>query len=60
LISTKYAKDVYLSLENIEGFFSDNYFDLLPGTEKKIIFQTKRQIDDFSGRLKIMSLVDSY
>jgi len=60
LVSTKYAKDVYLSIENFEGFFSDNYFDLLPGTEKKIIFQTKHQIDDFSGKLKIMSLVDSY
>jgi beta-mannosidase len=60
LISTKYAKDVYLSIENIKGFFTDNYFDLLPGTEKKIIFQTQRQIDDLNAKIKIMSLVDSY
>jgi beta-mannosidase len=60
LTSAKYAKDVYLSFDNTDGFFTDNYFDLLPGTEKKIVFQSGQTIDDFMGKLKIMSLVDSY
>jgi beta-mannosidase len=60
LTSSKYAKDVYLSFDNIDGFFTDNYFDLMPGIGKKITFKTKEQVDDFTGKLKVISLVDSY
>ncbi|MGA7719746.1 MAG: glycoside hydrolase family 2 protein [Ignavibacteriaceae bacterium] len=60
ITSNKYAKDVYLSFENINGSFTENYFDLLPGVTKKIEFETRLQIDDFAEKLKIKSLVDSY
>jgi beta-mannosidase len=60
LSSSKFAKDVYLSFDNTAGFFTDNYFDLLPSVEKKIIFQTKVQIEDITGKLKVISLADSY
>jgi len=33
------AKGVYLQFKNAEGFFSDNYFDLLPGEEKQVTFE---------------------
>jgi len=36
LSSDVFIKDVYLISDNVEGQFSDNYFNLLPG-EKKII-----------------------
>ena len=57
LITDKLAKDVYLSLEE-NGFFSDNYFDLLPGVIKKISLKTDKEID--KDKIKIISLVDSY
>ena len=52
------AKNVYLQTD-IEGFFSDNYFDLLPGETKTIDFVTKAKTFK-STSLKIRSLVDSY
>jgi len=58
--ANKYAKDVYLSFENIKGSFTENYFDLLPGVTKKIEFKTRMQVNDFTEKLKIKSLVDSY
>ena len=44
LLNSKFlAKDVHLStLEN--GFFEDNYFDLLPSEEKRIFFRTNDTI----------------
>ena len=36
LNSDKLCKNVYLSLKDGEGFFSDNYFDLLPGIPKSV------------------------
>ncbi len=60
LLSDKYAMDVCLSLPGHDGFFSDNYFDLLPGESQTIEFKTNDQIDDFVKGLKILSLVDSY
>ena len=31
LSAEKFARAVYLSLPNYQGFFEDNYFDLMPG-----------------------------
>jgi len=59
LSTDKLVKDLYLSVEK-EGFFSDNYFDLLPGEQKAITFTTKKNIKDFEKKLKMMSLVDTY
>ncbi|MDX2249022.1 MAG: glycoside hydrolase family 2 protein [Bacteroidia bacterium] len=36
--SNVFAKGVHLDVEEIEGFFSDNYFDLLPGEIRKVTF----------------------
>lgn len=59
LQSNAFARDVYLSIDQ-EGFFSDNYFNLLPGKKKTIQFIPKEKIDDFGQGLKVVSLVDSY
>ena len=56
----EFAKDVYLSTDEIEGFFSDNYFDLIPGVAKRITFQPKNKIDGIEGKIKVISLFDSY
>ncbi len=36
----KLAKNVYFQLDGEEGFFSDNFFDLLPGETKTVNLQT--------------------
>jgi len=53
------AKNVYLNFNGIEGFFSDNYFDLLPGVERKIIF-TPKDTGLSPTKMELISLVDSY
>lgn len=53
------AKDVYLSLDE-EGFFSDNYFDLIPSETKVIEFKPNQPVENIEGKLKVMSLIDSY
>jgi beta-mannosidase len=59
LNSDKLAKDLYLSTDE-EGFFSDNYFDLLPGEEVNVFFKTLKNIEDFKNKIKITTLFDSY
>jgi len=53
------AKNVYLNFAGIEGFFSDNYFDLLPGKECKVVF-TPKDRSLMPAKLELISLVDSY
>ena len=59
--SNTLAKDVFLSLPS-EGVFSDNYFDLIPGQQKQVIVNTKKEFDEYSIRenLKILTLADTY
>ncbi len=54
-----FAKAVYLQIDR-DGFFTDNFFDLLPGENKELVFETEETISDFKDRLRIRSLVDSY
>lgn len=53
------AKDVYLNFPGVEGFFNDNYIDLLPGKETVVTF-TPTNSTQSPGKLELMSLVDSY
>ena len=53
------AKDLYLNFAGIEGFFSDNYFDLLPGQERTLTF-TPKDKNQNPTKLEMMSLADSY
>lgn len=59
LESDKLAKNVLLQTE-AEGFFSDNYFDMLPGERRTILFKTKRIIDAPEKAFSVMSLEDTY
>lgn len=60
LNSDKLAKNVYLSADAREGFFTDNYFGLLPGEEVAINFLTTQKSTDFEKQLENISLRDSY
>ncbi|MDD3960318.1 MAG: glycoside hydrolase family 2 protein [Bacteroidales bacterium] len=62
-LSTKnLAKNVYLTVDAIEGHFSDNYFDLLPGQEKEITFLPAEKTDRtaFSAAIHVHTIYHSY
>jgi beta-mannosidase len=61
LTADKLAKSVYLSTKTA-GFFSDNYFDLLPEKPVEVEFRTRLNIplDEFRRQLKIRSLKDAF
>lgn len=44
LNSASLVKNLSLYTKEAEGHFSDNYFDLLPGQEKTVLFTTEEQI----------------
>ena len=56
------AMNVYLSTSISDGFFSDNYFHLIPGRKKEIKFHTDENIKVtvFHKDLRIQSLVDAF
>jgi len=54
------AKGVFLTCDGIEGEFSHNYFDLLPGETQTLEFRTPAEVGGIERRLKVVSLVDSY
>jgi beta-mannosidase len=41
LNTDKLAKNLYLTIGDEEGFFTDNYFDLIPGQQVKVKLETK-------------------
>jgi beta-mannosidase len=55
------ALDVFLSLEK-EHFFSDNYFDLIPGEKQQVILKIDKEIEEkyLYKNLKIITLADTY
>ena len=59
LTTDKLVKNLYLSTD-LDGFFTDNFFDLIPGIEKTIIFETKEKKDQILNKIRMMSLVDTY
>lgn len=54
------AKNVYLDFPTAEGFFSDNYFDIIPGQPVTLTFKPQAQVSLTINDLKIRSLVDTY
>ena len=62
LTTDKLAKNLYLRLDDIDGRFSDNYFDLLPGksTEIEFVCQKKISLESFQKALNIFTILDSF
>ena len=58
--SDVFARGVFLSIEGIENFFSDNYFDILPGEKRTIHVRTTIDRDEMRRQLKILSLGDTF
>jgi beta-mannosidase len=62
LQSGKLAKNVFLSTDKFAGFFTDNYFNLIPGRKIEIEFKTEQAVDGktFEDALRITTLVDAF
>ncbi len=58
LTCERLAKNVFLSIDKESGFFTDNYFDLLPGEKVIVYFVTHEKIENYLDILKIISLVE--
>ncbi len=60
LKSRKFARAVFLSIDGIDNFFSNNYFDMLPNQDYEIHVKTDLNETDFNRQLKVVSLRDGY
>jgi beta-mannosidase len=59
LQTDKLAKNVYIQT-NVDGFFTDNYFDLLPGENKTVVFKTKQILDTPKEAFKVRHLAQTW
>lgn len=55
LWSDAFARAVCLGIPGIDNFFSDNYFDLIPGERKTVVVTTSLSLDDFKRQLQVTS-----
>lgn len=61
VLKTDYlARNVHLSFTDVEGHFSDNFFDLLPGMEKKVTFVARDGKTGVPSNLVIRTLADTF
>jgi len=57
----KLAKNVYLQWEGTPGFFSDNFFDLLPGEERTVTFTLSSPGEKADkAKLQVRTLTDTW
>lgn len=54
-----YTKALFLSLDGVDGFFTDNYFDVTPEQPVELIFETEAEVEQLESKLKTYSLYDS-
>ncbi len=60
LLTDKLAKNVYLQIGDETGFFSDNYFDLIPGRKVTIHLKTDLSENKLKKVLAVSTLVDAF
>jgi len=58
--SRSLAKNVELSADGADGWFSDNYFDVLPGQPRVVRFEPKAGVWVAAPAVRARSLVDAY
>jgi len=60
LSSANLAKNVFLQAGDEEGFFTDNYFDLLPGEKVVVDFVTDKKVADLDRKVRLTTVADTY
>ena len=56
LSTDNFARAVYLSVDDIDNFFENNYIDLLPNSTCKVAVKTSLSVEEFKRQLKIEHL----
>jgi len=60
LTTDKLAKNVYLQIGDETGFFSDNYFDMLPGEKITVHLETDISEEKLKEKLTVRTLDDAF
>ena len=60
LVADKLARGVFMSLNGIDNFFGDNYFDLLPHEPKVVFVSSLLDEHEFLQQIKVSSVADLY
>ncbi len=64
LSANSLMRQVYVSIEELEGNFSDNFFDLLPQQVKQVSIstqgKTEQEVTLLLEKIRIVSIVDTY
>jgi beta-mannosidase len=60
LSTDNFARAVFMSIDGIDNFFGNNYFDILPGQTESVMVKTSLSQPEFEKQLKIVSLKDGY
>ena len=55
-----FARAVFMELDGQDYFFSENFFDLLPGHPLTLDVETSLSLQDFKKQLRIKTLRDAY
>lgn len=66
LTTDNFARAVFMSIESVDGsvagidnFFSDNYFNLMPGSNRTIHVRTSLSAEEFAKQLRVVHLVQT-
>lgn len=59
LSADRFARAVFLSINGIDNFFSDNYFDIIPGEDVTVRVTTTLPRYEFERQLSVMTLTDA-
>ncbi len=60
LTTDNFARAAFMSIEGIDNFFENNYFDILPGKTVTVKVTTSLSQSEFEKQLKVVSLRDGY
>ncbi|NDV93956.1 glycoside hydrolase family 2 protein [Dysgonomonas sp. 521] len=60
LTTDNFARAAFMSIEGIDNFFENNYFDILPGQTVTTMVKTSASQANFEKQLKVVSLRDGY
>ena len=60
LRAERLARHVWLSVPGLEGQFSDNYFDLMPGETRVVTYKPAGEVANLQERLQVWTLREAY
>lgn len=59
LTADRFARAVFLSLDGIDSYFDDNYFDILPKEAISVMVHSRLPKEEFEKQLKVTSLANA-